>query len=148
MRYVGQEIYSVIPNRYPLMILDAIEIDENKAVSRLLLKEDDWFFECHYPDKPILPACLLLESMTQTFSAIFLSQIKDKEIPILSKISELNIKEGATVGDKIRIEAELKSFRRGVAKGSCIAYKEGEIEKVMLNIDIIEILPSQMVRVQ
>ena len=70
MFYSGKEIYNIIPNRYPLMILDELTVDEKSATSKIILREDSWFFECHYPGRPIMPFCLLIESMTQTFVAI------------------------------------------------------------------------------
>ncbi len=73
MRYVQEKIYSVIPNRYPLMFLDSMDVEENHVTAFINLESDTWFFACHYPDYPIMPLSLLIESMTQTFSATFLA---------------------------------------------------------------------------
>ena len=48
MKYVGEEIYSIIPNKYPLMFLDSIDICDNEAVGLVELNANTWFFECHY----------------------------------------------------------------------------------------------------
>ena len=149
MIFAREEIYNVIPNRYPLMLLDSLEVEGNRAVGIIALKRDDWFFECHYPEQPILPLSLLMESMTQTFSSVFLSQAESKEIPVISSIAgcdgPIRLKESAIPGDHIRIEASLSSFRRGIAKGTCKAYKNDGTEPIMA-IDIVEVLPSKMVR--
>ena len=79
MKYISAEIYKVIPNRYPLMILDSLDIYENEGKGEIYLKKDMWFFQCHYPDYPVLPLTLLIESMTQVFSATFLSKQKNKK---------------------------------------------------------------------
>ena len=78
MKYIGKEIFQIIPNRPPYMIMDSLEVIENKAIAEIALKDDLWIFACHYPGRPILPLTLLVESMTQTFSATFLSQAEDK----------------------------------------------------------------------
>ena len=145
-----EEIYSVIPNRYPYMILKSLDIEDENAVGVIELNNDDWFFECHYPGNPILPMSLLVESMTQTFSAIFLSEIQDKEIPVISSLigcggNAIKMKESAKPGDNIKLVASLYSFRRGIAKGSCKAYKNEDNNPIM-EIDIVEALPSKMVR--
>lgn len=145
MKYFGEDIYNIIPNRYPLMILDSLDIIENKAIGVIDLKSDNWFFDCHYPGNPIFPLCLLLESVTQTFSAIFLANNVINEIPVISSISEIKLKEASFPGDHLRIEAVLKSFRRGIAKGSCRVFKNGS-EDPILEIDIVDVIPSQMVR--
>lgn len=147
-KYEGGQIGQIIPNRYPLMILDWIEIKEDQSVlGEVKLTKDDWFFACHYPGNPIFPGCLLIETMTQVFSATFLAGLEKPEIPILSKIGETTIKSGATIGDTIRFEAHLTSSRRGVMRGVCTAYKLGEENEEMATIEITEILPSQMVRI-
>lgn len=161
MRYTREEIYKIIPNRYPLMVLDTLEINEqeDRAVSEIFLKVEDWFLECHYPGNPIMPLCILIECMTQTFSAIFLSKTGTDEIPVISQIGSVRQRSSATVGDRIVFKAELDSFRRGVAKGRCMASKlishtiEGtdgadESYEEILTIEITEVLPSMMVRVQ
>lgn len=147
MKYIGEEIYNAIPNRKPFMILDTLEVEDNKAFSELKLTEDEWFFQCHYPGNPILPLTLLVESMTQTFSSIFLNKATDKtEIPVISSIGPLKMKEGAVPGDVIRLEASLDSFKRGIAKGSCKAFKNEQKQPIM-EIEIVEVLPSLMVRI-
>lgn len=148
MKYVGEEIYHVIPNRKPFMILDTLEVQDNKAIAEIQLKEYLWIFACHYPGNPILPLTLLVESMTQTFSATFLPKADDKtEIPVISSLGELRLKEGSKPGDVLRIEATLQSFKRGIAKGICKAFKNGG-ENPILEFDIVDVLPSQMIRIK
>ena len=152
MKKYGEEIYTLIPNRYPFMILHSLEACDNCAEAEIILKEDDWFFECHYPGNPILPLTLLLESMTQTFSATFLKADNTEgenkfEIPVISSIGPLRMTKSAGPGDRIRIEAKLNSFKRGIAKGICTAYLNDE-EKPIMEIEIVDALKSQMVKMQ
>lgn len=148
MKYIGEEIYQIILNRPPYMILDTLEIGDNKAIAEIKLKDDLWIFTCHYPGHPILPMTLLVESMTQTFSATFLSMADEKqEIPVVSSLGEIRLKEGSGPGDVLRLEAELKSFKRGIAKGTCRAYKNNGKEPI-LEFDIVDVLPSQMIRIR
>lgn len=148
MKYVGDQIYSVIPNRKPFMILDTLEVQDNWAIAEIQLREDLWIFACHYPGNPILPLTLLVESMTQTFSATFLSKAADKtEIPVISSIGEIRLKEGSKPGDVLRLEANLQSFKRGIAKGICKAFKN-EGENPILEFEIVDVLPSQMLRIK
>ena len=146
MKLIGEEIYQIIPNRKPLMLLDSIEISDGKAVSEIKLIENEWFFACHYPGYPIFPLSLLLECMTQTFSAIFLVEEGNAEIPVISSIGELKLKESAKPGDMLRIEANLASFKRGIAKGICKVYKNDGKDSI-LETEIVEVLPSKMVRI-
>ena len=155
MLFKGEEIYNILPHRYPLMILDDLEIgvkyEEDKrityAISTLQLNRDLWFFESHFPNKPMMPLSLMIECMTQTFCATFLSEVKKKiEIPVLSSISNVHQNKSACPGDRLKFEAFLVSFRRGVAKGICKAFLNNG-NKAILELEIVEIIPSLMVKI-
>ena len=148
MRFIGEEIYNVIPNRYPYMILDSLDIEEDKAVSEVVLKDNLWISACHFPGCPTFPMTLLIECMTQTFMATLYTKKEDKsEISLVYHIGEMNLKEGAQPGDVLRIEADLKSFKRGIAKGFCKAYKNDESDPIM-EFEIAHALPSQMIKMR
>ena len=57
----------------PMLMFDRItSINENggifakgEVVAELDIKEDLWFFECHFKDDPVMPGCLGLDAMWQ-----------------------------------------------------------------------------------
>ncbi len=148
MKFLSDEITTVIPSRYPMMILDSLEINEDKAVAEINLSKDIWFFKCHYPDQPMMPLMLLMESMTQVFMAVLLQKANKKdEIPLIYSLGEVHPKGMLLPGDKVKLEAELKSFKRVFAKGICRAYKNDE-EEPILQFDIVDILPSIVSKIE
>lgn len=148
MTYVGEEIYKILPIRYPLMLLQELTVEEDKAVSYIRLRGDEWFFDCHFPGLPIMPLSLIIESMSETFISIFLHKIQKPEITAsvsLGGKEKISLKDKLEPGDTLRIEASLKSFRRGVAQGGVKAYKnDGEFP--IIDFELVEVLPSQMVK--
>lgn len=144
MKYIAEEIYHVIPSRYPLMILDSLEICENLATAEVSLRKDLWFFQCHYPSEPMMPLMLLIESMTQVFMAILLDKTSRKdEIPLIYSLSDIVPKGMLTPGDKLTIKATLTSFKKVFAKGLCSAFKNDESNPI-LEFEIVDILPSKL----
>lgn len=133
------------------MILDTLEVADNRAEGELFLNPELWIFECHYPESPMLPMSLLIESMTQVFIATFLQKVENKdEIPVISSIgggNKISMKEVVRPSDKLKLIANLKSFRRGIAQGNCLAYKNDGDEPIM-EFEIVEVLPSQMIRIR
>ncbi len=57
------------------------------------------------------------------------------------------MKDSVIPGDFLKLEAFLTSFRRGIAKGTCKAFKNDN-EIPILEMEIVEILPSQMVKMR
>ena len=57
----------------PMLMFDRItEIDENKGAfgkglmkAELDIKDDLWFFDCHFKEGPVMPGCLGLDAMWQ-----------------------------------------------------------------------------------
>ena len=57
----------------PMLMFDRItEIDENKGAfgkglmkAELDIKDDLWFFDCHFEEDPVMPGCLGLDAMWQ-----------------------------------------------------------------------------------
>ena len=58
----------------PMLMFDRItEIDENKGAfgkglmrAELDIKDDLWFFDCHFKEDPVMPGCLGLDAMWQS----------------------------------------------------------------------------------
>jgi 3-hydroxyacyl-[acyl-carrier-protein] dehydratase len=149
MKYIGrEEIYKVIPNRYPLMLLETLNVEDDVAVSEIHLKGDEWFFQCHFPGNPIMPLTLLIECMAQTFISVFLQKLNTTEIPLFSSLGDGNkiaYREKLEPGDKLTIVATLLSLKWGLAKGQIKAYKN-DSEQPILEFQMVEAIPSQMIR--
>ena len=117
---LGEEIYSILPMRYPYMILDCLQVEEGKwAKSSIELKEKAWFFQCHFPGNPIFPGFLLLESMGQTLLSTFIkkTELKEGQVPLMAEIKDIHFDSFCVPRDKIIIHAELGRFKYGIARG-------------------------------
>ena len=68
------------PNKEPfLFVNNSLKVNYLKsATCKILLSPDDWFFKCHWPGNPNMPAALQLESMTQVGGMILFSSLEDK----------------------------------------------------------------------
>ena len=84
-------ILKVIPHRYPFLLIDRIiDKDEKKEITTLKnVTFNEQFFQGHFPEKPVMPGVLLLESMAQSACLIILDYIDnpDEHLVYLSKVS-------------------------------------------------------------
>lgn len=56
----------LIPHRDPFLFIDTIDIaDEKKTVARHVFTESEFFFKGHFPEYPVVPGVILVETMAQ-----------------------------------------------------------------------------------
>jgi 3-hydroxyacyl-[acyl-carrier-protein] dehydratase len=61
-----REIESVLPHRYPFLLVDRVEsIGEDKIVAHKLVSRNEPHFEGHFPGNPVMPGVLIIEALAQ-----------------------------------------------------------------------------------
>lgn len=145
-KYTGDEVYHILPMQYPYMILDSLCVEEGKWAEAVIdLKKDDWFFQCHFPNNPILPGFLLLESMGQTLLSTFIRQaaLPEGQVPLMTTVKDIHFNGFCVPGDQVMIRAILKRFKYGLAKGTVVAYKNEMTEtNVLAEVEFGFMLPT------
>jgi len=60
-------ILSSVPQQDPFRFIDEIlELDESRIVGTYRFRAEEYFYNGHFPDRPITPGVLLIETMAQT----------------------------------------------------------------------------------
>ena len=117
-------------NRYPLLFIDYVEeaVPGKSAKGHKNFTFNEWFFPAHFEDEPNVPGFVQIEALTQLFLMTFLTLPgnKGKKTGFIS-IESAKFKKKIIPGDRLDIHAELKFYRRGLAKGSSTGYVKGEL---------------------
>lgn len=70
----AQEIMELIPNRYPICYIDYVEElilgEKVTAVKNVTINES--FFKGHFPNNPVMPGVLIIETLAQAASILIL----------------------------------------------------------------------------
>ncbi|QJC34897.1 3-hydroxyacyl-ACP dehydratase FabZ [Enterobacteriaceae endosymbiont of Donacia piscatrix] len=110
------EILSVLPHRYPFILVDKIIAFQKfkflNAIKNISLNEP--FFQGHFPKNPIYPGVLLLESMIQTTGLlIYKSDIRKKKFMYyVVGIDKVRFKKFLFPGDQIIIKSIFKKKKK------------------------------------
>jgi UDP-N-acetylglucosamine acyltransferase len=112
--------------RYPSFFVDAIiEHDPGRrlvAVKNVTVNEE--FFQGHFPGAPLLPAVLMLESLTQV-AAILLLQHDDappNARVYLRGVNEAKFRRQVVPGDSLRLEITLGRQRASLVRAQAAAF--------------------------
>lgn len=56
----------LLPHRDPFLFLDELlEVDEHHTLAKRVFTDDHFFFRGHFPDYPVVPGVILVETMAQ-----------------------------------------------------------------------------------
>ena len=104
------EIEAAIPHRSPFLFLDEIiSRTGDTIICRKTFTGDEWFFQGHYPDFPIVPGVLLCEACMQAGAVLLSSLVAGTPgVPVATRANEVKFKKMIRPGDTIEIEAKLK----------------------------------------
>jgi len=125
-----QEIMAIIPHRYPFLLLDRIlELEPGRrAVGEKLVTIGEPFFQGHFPDFPIMPGVLIVESLAQTACVAALSLPEYQgQIGLFAGIDSARFKRPVRPGDTLRLEITLDRMRRGIGRGAGTATVDGQL---------------------
>ena len=117
-------------NRYPCLFIDYVEeaVPGKSAKGYKNFSFNEWFFPAHFTDEPNVPGFVQIEALTQLFLMTFLTLPgnKGKKTAFVS-IENAKFKKKIIPGHRLDIQAEIKSYRRGLAKGNSAGHINGEL---------------------
>jgi 3-hydroxyacyl-[acyl-carrier-protein] dehydratase len=103
------EILAAIPHRPPFLFLDEIVSQTAETiVCRKTFLANEWFFQGHYPEYPLVPGVLLCEACMQA-GAVLLSKTCAglTGVPVATRANDVKFKQMIRPGDTVEIEAKI-----------------------------------------
>lgn len=119
-------IKNFLPHRYPFLLIDKIikikKYSNIKTIKTITIS--DPFFFGHFPQKPVVPGVLILESMAQTAGILIYYSKKinpKKKIIYLASINNTKFRKIVIPGDVVYFIIEVKNIKMNMWKFYCEA---------------------------
>ena len=116
----AQDIQRIIPHRFPFLLVDRVlEMEPGRRiVAQKNVTANEWFFQGHFPDFPIMPGVLIVEALAQAGAVLALSEEDSQgKVPLFVGIDDWRFRAQVGPGDVLRLEVELTSRRGPIGKG-------------------------------
>lgn len=107
-----EEILSILPHRYPFLLVDrilSIDLKAKKIVGLKNLTMNEPFFQGHFPNQPIFPGVLMLESMAQV-GGILMEKLGFQGLKMLMSIYKAKFRKIVRPGDQLILDVEVTHF--------------------------------------
>jgi 3-hydroxyacyl-[acyl-carrier-protein] dehydratase len=103
------EIEKLLPHREPFLFVDEIiEATNEKIVAKHVFTEKEFFFKGHFPEYPVVPGVILVETMAQSGGAGLrkLGVLGDDALFFLATVDKVKFRRQIRPGDEVRSEVE------------------------------------------
>lgn len=130
MKLNSNEIQSIIPHRYPFLLVDRI-VDGEAGKWALGVKNvtvNEHFFSGHFPEYHVMPGVLIIEALSQVGAVALLSLEENRgKIAFFAGIKSAKFKREVIPGDQLQLECRLERQIRNIGFGKATAKVGNEI---------------------
>jgi 3-hydroxyacyl-[acyl-carrier-protein] dehydratase len=123
-------IMHAIPHRYPFLLIDRV-VDVVPNVSAIGIKNvsvNESFFAGHFPNHPVMPGVLIIESMAQTAAVLVVETLGPDaagKVVYFMSVEGAKFRRPVVPGDQMRVHVTKERNRGNVWKFHAIARVDG-----------------------
>ena len=119
VRQIGiKEILKMIPNRYPFLLVDKVDIIEpnEEAIGLKNITMNEPQFTGHFPENPVMPGVLIIEAMAQTAAVTVMSNQEEghKKSVFFMSVENAKFRKPVLPGHQLKMHVVKEQERRNV----------------------------------
>ena len=125
-------IQEMIPHRYPFLLIDRLEdvVHGERAVGIKNVTINEPFFQGHFPQSPVMPGVLIIESMAQTSAVLVvhtLGKTAEGKLVYFMSVENARFRKPVGPGDQLKVHVFKDRSRGNVWKFRAEAKVDGTL---------------------
>ena len=121
------EIKQFLPHRSPFLLIDKVITltPYEKCIAYKAVSYNEWFFQGHFPEHPVMPGVLIVEAMAQSSGVLACASIGNSQNPksmLFASISNVRFRKQVVPGDLLRFEVFVDNHRAKIWKFTANAF--------------------------
>ena len=128
-----QDILRYLPHRYPMLLVDRVLECEpgSHLVALKNVTANEPFFPGHFPERPVMPAVMILEVMAQATGILALRTLGDlpgeHSIYYFVGVDDARFRQPVVPGDQLLVRIDIVRHSRGVWKVTAKSTVDGKL---------------------
>ena len=112
------QVMDMIPHRYPFLMVDrVVEVRANhSAIGVKNVSINEFYFQGHFPGKPVMPGVLIIEAMAQTAAVLVVHTLGaafEGKLVYFMSVDDCRFRKPVVPGDELRLQVT-KDRSRGM----------------------------------
>ncbi len=130
--YDIRAIMRFLPHRYPFLMIDRIlDLQRGKSITALKnVSINEPFFKGHFPESPIMPGVLVMESMGQAGGVLVISSLPPERhgsLVYFMGLDHVRFRKPVIPGDQLILRLDILKERKTAVKMSGTAHVEEKL---------------------
>lgn len=124
------EVKNLIPHREPFLFIDRIiHATQEHITAEYTYKPEESFFKGHFPQYPVVPGVILVESMAQCGGAGYccLLESDEKKLFLLGTVDACKFRRQVRPGETVRFEVDVIKVSKKLIRQTGKAYVGDEL---------------------
>jgi len=126
----AEEIMKILPHRYPFLLVDrVVELEKAKrCVGIKNVSMNEYFFQGHFPGRPVMPGVLIVEAMAQVGGILMLACAEHRgKLAYFMAANNIKFRKTVEPGDQLVIEVNIGKTRSKTGSVNAKASVEGKV---------------------
>lgn len=125
-----ERVMEMIPHRYPFLMIDRVVdvVINERATGIKNVSINEFYFQGHFPSRPVMPGVLIIEAMAQTAGVLVVHTLGEKsegKLVYFMSVDGARFRKPVVPGDQLHVEVVKQQSRGNVWKFAGAAKVDG-----------------------